>query len=415
MNSISSSSLPTVNISDQDFPVFTTDSQSIWLPNSDSHLPAPSEHQSPNLDSPQQDFVLFDSPQPRQLPNRTEQLNSQRRHSYHNRRDKPSSFAIQNQRVAQILQAIGHQSPSRPTGNRFPNQFYASSAPSSTVSLNQHSRSSRPPVPLFNQNTGSGAPSGTMMNAAGLLRPHNSKKSIRSHSSLDVDLDDFTVFDGGASTAFSSPAVPSAFDFSSASSVASHMGTVSPQDLLIHEPFMSAPNSTALTALTSPSVYNESPDLDGYNVSPNFDTGDFEAPNNDPWYPLFPSESNSLEQANNEQSPAQGSDDIDSVDRSSGSTTGKKRSSGSPTGSIRHSSVSGVASRKRDKPLPPIIVEDAGDVVSMKRARNTLAARKSRERKAMRLEELEERIEKLEAERDHWKKIALAQSGMRGL
>jgi hypothetical protein len=69
--------------------------------------------------------------------------------------------------------------------------------------------------------------------------------------------------------------------------------------------------------------------------------------------------------------------------------------------------VSGVGSRRRDKPLPPIIVEDPHDVVAMKRARNTLAARKSRERKVQKFDELEEKIAKLEAERDHWKRIAL--------
>ncbi|KAI0970720.1 hypothetical protein F4678DRAFT_434454 [Xylaria arbuscula] len=66
-----------------------------------------------------------------------------------------------------------------------------------------------------------------------------------------------------------------------------------------------------------------------------------------------------------------------------------------------------VLSRRRDKPLPPIIVEDPGDTLSMKRARNTLAARKSREQKARRLEELEEKIAKLEQERDNWKNVAM--------
>ena len=42
----------------------------------------------------------------------------------------------------------------------------------------------------------------------------------------------------------------------------------------------------------------------------------------------------------------------------------------------------------------------------MKRARNTLAARKSRERKAQRLDDLEERIAELERERDYWKQLA---------
>jgi hypothetical protein len=56
-------------------------------------------------------------------------------------------------------------------------------------------------------------------------------------------------------------------------------------------------------------------------------------------------------------------------------------------------------------------VDDPNDVIAMKRARNTLAARKSRERKAQRLEDLEAKIARLEAERDHWKQLALAQSG----
>jgi len=301
--------------------------------------------------------------------------------------------------VAQILQAIGHPSLSSAYGNRLSNQFYASSAPSSTVSLNRSSRTSRPPVPLFNQNAGNQA--AKMMNAA------------------DVDLDDFTFFEGGASTAFSSPAVASSFDFGSgASSAASNLGTVSPQDLLIQEPFMSAPNSAALTALTSPSLYNGSPEFDSYDVSPNFGTAEFENGPSDPWYPLFPSDASGQEFANSNESPAQKPLESEPMYRSSSSGSGsgsgsgrKKSSGGSPTGTTRHSSVSGVNSRRRDKPLPPIIVEDAHDTIAMKRARNTLAARKSRERKAQRFEELEERIAKLEAERDHWKRIALSQSG----
>lgn len=247
-----------------------------------------------------------------------------------------------------------------------------------------------------------------MMNAAGLSAPD---QSLPEHSHLpvptDVDLDDLPIFhDGAASTAFSSPAVP-AFDFNgSVSSSASNLGTVSPQDLLVQEPFMSAPNSAALTALTSPSVYNESPEFD-YDVSPHFGTGDFET-SADAWYPLFPQDSNGPETSRLEDSPAQRSDDVDSIGRGS-SGSGRKKSSGSPN-SGRYSSVSGVNARKREKPLPPIVIEDPLDVVAMKRARNTLAARKSRERKAVRLDELEDRIAKLEAERDHWKKIALSQS-----
>lgn len=175
---------------------------------------------------------------------------------------------------------------------------------------------------------------------------------------------------------------------------------------------MSAPNSAALTALTSPSIYNESPDFDGFDVSPNFGSADVDG-SGDPWYPLFPQDSNSgpgLMTPDPEGSPAEKSDGTDSAGRASGAGSRKKMAH-SPPGGGRHSSVAGVTSRKRDKPLPPIVVEDPDDPTAMKRARNTLAARKSRQRKALRFEELEERIAKLEAERDHWKKIALSQSG----
>jgi hypothetical protein len=76
-----------------------------------------------------------------------------------------------------------------------------------------------------------------------------------------------------------------------------------------------------------------------------------------------------------------------------------------PSGS--HSFTSGVNPRKRDNPLPPIIVEDHNVTIAMKRARNILAARKSRQRKMMRFGELEDKVAKLEAERDHWKEIGL--------
>jgi len=228
----------------------------------------------------------------------------------------------------------------------------------------------------------------------------------------DLDFDDFAGMDVGASiTAYSSPALPTGLDFNaSSSSSTTNIGTVSPQDLLIHEPYMSAPNSTALTALTSPSVYNESPEFnDNFDVSPNFGSSDFDSGSNDAWFPLFPQETPSEPQPANE-SPSQNSDELELVEISDSSTSRRKPGI-SPTG--RHSSVSGVNSRRRDKPLPPIIVEDPSDVMAMKRARNTLAARKSRERKAQRFDELEDRISKLEAERDHWKKIALEHGGGR--
>lgn len=337
---------------------------------------------------------------------------SQRRHSYQTRREKPSSPAVQNQRVAQ-LQGIGNQSLS--SVNHLANhRFYASSAPSSTVSLNRNQYTSRPPVPLFNQSPGT-VPyqAAKMMNAAGWsLNAELASPLELTNSALlqDVDLDEFTAFESGASTGFS-PAMPCAMDFaSSTSSSTSNLGTVSPQDLLLQEPLLSAPGSTALTSLTSPSVYNESPELDSFDVSPSFGSVEFDG-SADPWYPLFPQDSNGgADQTRSlDGSPADKSEDFEEVAPRT-SAGGRKKSASSPNCSARHSSVSGVSSRRRDKPLPPIIVEDPNDTVAMKRARNTLAARKSRERKAQRFEDLEDRIAKLEAERDHWKCIALAQA-----
>lgn len=399
------SSVQTANITGSDFPVFTTDPQSTWPPQSASPSLSASNDLSlnNNENNNNQDFVLFDSPP----PNRPAQLRSTRRPSSTNQ-----SATARNNRVSQILQATGHnsQQPSSPVNvnaNLFDHQFYASSAPSSTVSLNQHSRPNRPPVPLFHQSTGS-VPTAKMMNAAGLSHSASPNQDHRSHNP-DVDLDEFTAFGEGGHTAFSSPAMMPTFGFNgnqSANSSSSNLpGTVSPNDLFVTDNLMSAPNSSALTALTSPSI-NESPEFDSYDVSPHFQSGDFGVAPSSEWFSLFPDNA-SAEQKQPEFSPEQRTSDVDSPQL--GVPTRRKSGNTSPTTSARHSSVSGVSSRKRDKPLPPIVIDNPNDTVAMKRARNTLAARKSRERKAQRFEDLEDKIAKLEAERDHWKRIALSQ------
>ena len=233
--------------------------------------------------------------------------------------------------------------------------------------------------------------------------PPLSRLTGGSQSYPGFDFEDFTAFEGGApASAFSSPANP-AFDLSS-SVHSSNMGTVSPQDLLMNEPFMSAPNSTAFTNLTSPSIYNESPEFnDSLDVSPSYDGSKLDG--SDTWFSLFPDAQQTQPAAPAvQQSPASQSEELDVVEKPSQ----RRKSSNASSPSGRHSSVSGVNARRRDKPLPPIIVEDPNDTTAMKRARNTLAARKSRERKAQRFEDLEEQIKKLEAERDHWKQLALA-------
>jgi hypothetical protein len=297
---------------------------------------------------------------------------------------------VQNQRVANIIQATGHATSSSAfNNNRFsstqnPNQFYASSAPSSTVALNQARANSRPPVPLFTQSTGS-IPQQNKMFSGNLPSYHSASSHPNSHSRSDIE--DFTAFGGGAS----------GYDMSRSASSSTNMGTISPSELL-----MSAPNSTALTALTSPSIYT--PELsDSFDVSPSFEPADA-WDNSDNWPSLFP-DSNTAQPLVADQSP--GMDGID-IEQAATAHERRKSSNVSPKSSNRHSLVAGVNARKRDKPLPPIVIDDPNDSVAVKRARNTLAARKSRERKAAKMEELEAEIARLEADRDYWKDLALA-------
>jgi hypothetical protein len=89
----------------------------------------------------------------------------------------------------------------------------------------------------------------------------------------------------------------------------------------------------------------------------------------------------------------------------------RKPSNNSP-GHGRHSSLSGVKPRRRKAPLLPIAV-DGNDKTAVKRARNTLAARESRQRKLDHLGTLEIRIKELE-EREEQFRSALAQHGYVG-
>jgi len=245
------------------------------------------------------------------------------------------------------------------------------------------------------------------MDLQGKFASASTNTSPQSSSEPDAmnNLEGFTAFGGGASTAFSSPALGNCDLNVSPAPSSANLGTVSPVELLLHEQF-SAPTSTAFTTLTTPSDFGESPGFENYEVSPNF--GDFDAAPSDNWFSLFPESTTNEQPAIQTESPDEPVGELDAVEPAS---LPRRKSGNSPTSSTshgRHSSVSGVNSRRRDKPLPPIIVDDPNDTIAMKRARNTLAARKSRERKAQKLEELEEKITKLEAERDHWRRIALS-------
>lgn len=72
---------------------------------------------------------------------------------------------------------------------------------------------------------------------------------------------------------------------------------------------------------------------------------------------------------------------------------------------LSSTSLSARSTKPRPTPmaLPPIPSPDEGDLVSIRRKNNTMAARKSRQRQIDNLERLEAKIKQLSAERTHWK------------
>ncbi|KAK5171573.1 hypothetical protein LTR04_001597 [Oleoguttula sp. CCFEE 6159] len=211
---------------------------------------------------------------------------------------------------------------------------------------------------------------------------------------------------------------PSAFTAvnDSNSSISASTRTVSPKDLF-NDP-TSLPPSTAFTNLTTPgSTYLDTPD-DNYEPSPLFDTGN-NTQSNDAWFSLFPDDDDaapaSLERTTSSTSYmstslVEGTPSQSPLVVHPGSPRKRPSSGCSPSASGvvgMHASVAGVASRKRDKPLPPIVV-DPNDEKALKRARNTAAARKSRDKKVRKMEEYEAMIAELTAEKDRSKALALA-------
>lgn len=344
--------------------------QSAWLP-SPAPAPAssPAENQNQQLFQPQGDFVLFDQ-QTHQQPQR--------------RQPDPTQ--------------LGHTFS---TGNG--QQFYSNSAPSSTVNIRP--QTTRPPVPLFNSNS-----TGNIHQIQPTQR-NTMTDFATSFDSLDAS------FGAGmdATTDFAWES-----NFTAINTGVSSAQTVSPKDLF-NDGLGSAPPSTAFTNLTSPDI-NESPYIaDSYECSPLFqDSNDIGADTNN-WYSLFPdstekSGANPMERQTSNVSLGEQTSSSGNSPLVMDATNYRRQSSNpmSPRNSAvaRHSSSAGVKKRRNKGPLPPIEV-DPGDKIALKRARNTLAARDSRQRKLVHVEALERRIAELE-EREQALKDTLANLGYNG-
>lgn len=195
--------------------------------------------------------------------------------------------------------------------------------------------------------------------------------------------------------------------------------TVSPRDIFrdlsSSSNSNSAPPSSTFTNITTPGA---SPFAHDFNYSsecsPMFQTD----PNMscDEWPSLFDDSSshpvNSTSSTDAISMPMDRTVSSQSMERSGSSNTGSPiildasfRRKSSATNSPATNGVS--KSRRRKGPLPVITV-DPNDKVALKRARNTLAARESRQRKFDHVHELETRTAELEAEVEKWKNIAIA-------
>lgn len=195
--------------------------------------------------------------------------------------------------------------------------------------------------------------------------------------------------------------------------------TVSPKELMKdpYDPF-SAPPSTAMTNITTPDsqgVFDSPYMTDSFNTSPMFQIDSVSASND--WFPLFENEEDQAPALSAVKPPP-----APALERtiSSSSMARTSSSSASPAPIIldashrRRSSTTaspalnaGISKpRRRKGPLPPILV-DENDKVAMKRARNTLAARESRQRKQDLVQTLEQQNKELRDDVEKWKNIAL--------
>ena len=299
-------------------------------------------------------------------------------------------------------------------------------------------RPERPPVPLFHSNStgnlpnqsnlhqyqqvtdltdltmaGGGISSSSSPSASSSLTPFSGVNvayqgtfgdlgSAGDATLFDVS-DDFDLNQLMTDSAVSMPAR----DFTAINAGNLDCATISPKDLFND----SIPPSTSFTNLTTPgSAYLETPD-DDYQTSPLFSNTlgvDGQADN---WYPLF----NDADIATAGAAPMTRTTSASSVNQivvhPGGESMSRKRSSttASPalfSPAVKPSTVAGVKARKRDKPLPPIVVNET-DTVALKRARNTAAARKSRAKKVEERDTFLAEIADLKGQIEYWKNLAL--------
>ncbi|KAL2803056.1 hypothetical protein BJX63DRAFT_440443 [Aspergillus granulosus] len=431
----SSSSFPN-SLTTFDFQSFTTDNhQQTWPPTPPPQQPLaqnPDSNNNPivsnSSSSPQEDFVLYPQPPPRDLRtsahlstaprqyaayqrSHVHPGQSLRRHSV-NLQQQFASSPVQVPRVNRLVpQSAGHPLSttlrSSPSNQKHLLRWFAASnsapaAPNSTTIVNN-----RPPIPLFNNSTNSPTKNQYMqlINHRRNLSTPNMAQDTSDLFSLPSDQlgDELSFADAGM---FSPQLIPTGFVAAKDGDMPS--GTVSPKDLMMDS---SAPPSASFTDLSTPMF--ESPAW-SEDTSPLFDTGLDLAAGHEHWGSLFPEElpmsfdPAALEIAASLSQEVKPEPSASPAVKSVSSPVRSPVVRGSAT---KHSTVAGVNARQR-KPLAPIKYDES-DPAAVKRARNTEAARKSRAKKLERQEDMERRIQELQQEladakrtAEYWKTLA---------
>lgn len=253
-----------------------------------------------------------------------------------------------------------------------------------------------------------------------------------------ADLNSNNSFDSGASLLAGFPSEGFNMDQYSAFTAindysvgAGSARTVSPKDVF-NDSFGSAPPSTAFTNLTSPDIDQSPFYIDSVECSPMFQAEPLIDSTN-AWFPLFPEDEVKIPDVTYVPAlplPLERTISSQSMQRSASSSSGSpvvldsnsfRRKSGITNSPTTNGISKARRARTNNKPLDNIPV-DPNDKTAMKRRRNTIAARDSRQRKLNYVIELETRISELEMrdseletqnsemknEVEKWKNLAIA-------
>jgi general control protein GCN4 len=274
----------------------------------------------------------------------------------------------------------------------------------------------RPPVPLFHSNTT--GHDFSMTDSMSIVENHLIKPRLTSTSvsPFETPMGDFS-----AELDFSNLDIPEmttdSLTFTAANDPTSATATISPQDLFLsNHDFGAAPDTTTTGYLSTPSLYDGTPDMSSYDCSPAFGTMDVE-PN---WPPLFADNTDKDDFASAPLFASTGSLDsieLNNNDLSLVSSTSSVQSRSTPRISATPAADDMLrktlgptsvlkSSRRQTRDLAPIAVNEEDDL-AVKRARNTMAARKSRQKKRDIEDALREALEKMTRERDRWRMLAV--------